>query len=214
MKMMGLDKKISSSFSRLVSGRFIMILAALLALLILSACMKQTRGGKPSGQTVFLNSFESPRDTLSWYWSGKHRLISDAPPGGGQYALEVKGDRALPAASFISQPLRYGGYFTIQCWGKVNDVGSYLQLSTISDHEVGDAIQLHIMNPEWEFLQSSEVLYCPPNQSLMLSLQAGILKDGAVMVDLIRVQKVGKADKRIAHTGDKRMARDNSSRSQ
>ena len=206
------NSKTGSQLIRFSHNHFRIIAAALLALLAFSGCMKQTRAVKKSGQTVFLNSFESPRDTLSWYWSGKHRLITDAPPGGGHYALEIKGERALPAASFISQPLRYGGYFTIQCWGKVNDVGGYLQLSTITNHEVGDAIQLHIMNPEWEFLQSSDVLYCPPNQSLMLSVQAGILEDGAVMVDLIQVQKVGKADKRVARTDDKRVARHNNSR--
>jgi hypothetical protein len=171
------------------------LLFTLIAAIFLSGCIKQTHSGKPSGKTVFLNSFETPKDTVQWYWYGEHRLIADAPPGGGRYALEVSGEKSVPVATFISRPLRYGGYFTLQCWGKVNDVGGYVQLSTISDHEVGDAIQLFIMNPEWQHLQSGDVLYCPPNQSLMITVQTGILQDGAVMVDLLQVQKVGKADK-------------------
>ncbi|MFQ5584137.1 MAG: hypothetical protein ACE5GL_06865 [Calditrichia bacterium] len=166
--------------------------------------MKQVIKPKTGGGIVFLNSFESVEDTKSWYWAGDYHLINDTPPGGGQHAVRVEGRNIFPAATFISHPLKYGGYFTIQCWGKVIDKAGYVELSTISDHEVEDAIQVYIFDPEWKFGQSSDTLYCPPEKSLMLSMHAGLQMAGAMAVDLIQVKKVGRADKSLT-TGNRKI---------
>lgn len=183
-----------------------MLFFSMAAVVLVSGCFNSMHTSKNAGETVFLNSFETPRDTLNWYWSGKYRLISETPPGGGEFALEVQGGSAFPTGSFISSPLRYGGYFVVECWGKVKGVAGYVQLATISNHEVVEAIQAPILEPEWKWVQSGEVLYCPPGKSLMISLQPGQYGQGAMAVDLIEVKKVGKAgeapgkkDRRIAH---------------
>ncbi|MCK6622661.1 MAG: hypothetical protein L6Q94_19400 [Calditrichia bacterium] len=169
------------------------LILSMAAVVLLSGCFSGMRTSKSPGETVFLNSFETSRDTLSWYWSGKYRLIADTPPGGGALALEVRGGGTFPAGSFISGPLRYGGYFTIECWGKVKGVAGCVQLATIADHEVVEAIRAPILEPEWKRAQSGEALYCPPGKSLMISLQPGQYGEGAMAVDVIEVKKVGKA---------------------
>jgi hypothetical protein len=169
------------------------ILLGVILVFSASGCMKQTYKAAPQSHTVFLNSFETPKDTLSWYWSGKYRLTTDTPPGGGSFALEIKGRKALPAGTFISRPLRHGGYFTVECWGKMKNAGGFVQLATISEHEVAETIRIPIFEPEWQFLQSTDTLYCPPNRSLMLSIQAGLDNEGEMVLDLLQVKKVGKA---------------------
>lgn len=215
--MRGYDKvhktqKLMSKNFRLNGVRFVMfmVLSALLALLS-GGCMKNTLVKKSKQNTVYFNSFETPQDTLSWYWANNYHLINDAPPGGGKHSLKVKGGRVLPAASFISQPLRYGGYFTVSCWGKVIDIAGYLQLATISDHDLDGAIQLHILDPEWKYIESTDTLFCPPNRSLMLTLQPGLMAEGSLAIDMIRVKKVGSAitkprkqDKQFVRTGERR----------
>lgn len=158
-----------------------------------SGCMKHTRSVASKSHTVFLNSFETPQDTLSWYWSGQYRLTADTPPGGGRFALEIKGQNALPAGTFISRPLRHGGYFTVECWGKMKNAGGFVQLAIISRHEIAETIQIGVFEPEWRFLQSSDTLYCPPNKSLMLSIRAGLDAEGEMVLDLLQVKKVGRA---------------------
>lgn len=182
-----------------------MLFFSMAAMVLLSGCFTGMHTSKSAGETVFMNSFETPRDTLNWYWSGKYRLIPDTPPGGGELALEVQGGGAFPAGSFISSPLRYGGYFTVECWGKVKGVAGYVQLATIADHEVVETVRAPILEPEWKRAQSGEALYCPPGKSLMISLQPGQYGEGAMAVDVIEVKKVGKAgeapgkiDRRIA----------------
>ncbi|GEM_PF-2915719 len=150
---------------------------------------------QPSGTTVYVNSFENPQDTLSWYWAGDYRLTHDTPPGGGKNALQINGGSVLPTASFITRPVRNGGYFMIECWGKTLDVGGYVELATISDHEITNTIFVSIVEPEWQHVQSKKILYCPPNSSLMLTMQASALSKGAMLVDMIRIQKIKDPEK-------------------
>jgi hypothetical protein len=196
------------SFSANLINRnyFAFFLLGALIVFFLPGCLKQTRNSAPKAHTVFLNSFESPEDTLSWYWAGEYRLTTDTPPGGGKFALEIKGRNALPAGTFISRPLRHGGYFIIECWGKMKNAGGFVQLATISEHEVTEAIQILILEPEWKFLQSIDTLYCPPNRSLMLSLQAGLDREGEMVIDLLQVKKVGKIGQ-SSHKIDRKIAR-------
>ncbi|MCB0296083.1 MAG: hypothetical protein KDG51_12790 [Calditrichaeota bacterium] len=174
------------------SAPTIFIAGILILLMLLTGCAQQARSGK-AGSTVLFNSFESARDTTNWYWTGTHSFSSDVPPGGGGQALEVSGGNIFPIGTFITQPLRYGGYFTLQCWGKIRGNGGYVELATISDHEVSDAIQAEIIEPQWQFVRASDTLYCPPNKSLMLTLQAGMVRDGQILVDLIEIKKIASA---------------------
>ena len=174
--------------------RLSIIILGLFAIL-LSSCAQQVRNtAKKQSNTVLFNSFESTQDTLRWYWADMPEFTADTPPGGGSQALKVIGGMLLPSGTFISQPLKHGGYFTIQCWGKTLDFGGMIELTTVSKHDIGDNIQAHIVDPDWRFVTSEDTLYCPPNQSLMLTLQPGMIKHGGIVVDMLEVKKVGKAD--------------------
>ena len=167
-------------------------LTILLIGVVSTSCARQNISPLPSksGKTVFFNSFEVPGDTKSWYWAGSYRLTRDVPPGGGESAIRIKGVEMLPAASFISKPLRGGGYFTLECWGKNLDIGGTVQLATIKNYEITEAIQLGIFEEEWEHLESSDTLFVPPNTSLMLTMQAGGPVDGTIFVDNLTIKKV------------------------
>ncbi|MGH1363177.1 MAG: hypothetical protein ACRBF0_06440 [Calditrichia bacterium] len=170
------------------SGFFLLLILLVGA----SSCARQSISSLPaeSGKTVFFNSFEVPGDTKSWYWAGSYRFTKDVPPGGGDSALRIRGIQTLPAASFISKPLRGGGYFTLECWGKNLDIGGTVQLATISNYEITETIQLGIFEEEWEHLESTDTLYVPPNTSLMLTMQAGGPVDGTIFVDNLAIRKV------------------------
>lgn len=191
--MAGQRDNTNDKFKANYPGRTIFTAGILMLALLLAGCVQQVRSGK-AGNTVLYNSFESAHDTTNWYWTGTHRFSSDVPPGGGGQALEVSGGNIFPIGTFITQPLRYGGYFTLQCWGKIRGNGGYVELATISDHEVSDAIQAEIIEPQWQFVRASDTLYCPPNQSLMLTLQAGMVRDGQILVDMIEIKKIASAD--------------------
>ena len=182
--------------------------AGLITLAILRcSCTRQTVKTpvvkKPPVNIVFFNSFEAPKDTISWYWSGKQSFVNDVPPGGGRQSLKVDGDNVLPVGSFISRPLKHGGYFTIECWGKIIDVGGYVELSTIAKHEVAQTVRLNVLEPTWTHLKSQKILYCPPNHSLMMSIKTGFYADGSMLLDLIKVKKVGKAKRAYTSTSGK-----------
>ena len=153
-------------------------LALILIVVTSSSCARQNISPLPSktGKTVFFNSFEAPGDTKSWYWAGSYRLTEDVPPGGGDSA--------------IRKPLRGGGYFTLECWGKNLDIGGTVQLATIKNYEITETIQLGIFEEEWEHLESSDTLFVPPNTSLMLTMQAGGPVDGTIFVDNLTIRKV------------------------
>ena len=187
------------SISRHVGNRFPGIrgiggfLFVSLIIFLFSGCVSSFNK-RPAGVTVYLNSFEAPTDTLSWYWAGSYQLIDDTPPGGGKKALRIRGGNLLPAASFLTQPLRQGGYFVMECWGKTLDVGGYVELATISNHEILNTISLAVIEPQWKLIQSSDTLYCPPSSSLMLTMHASSLKEGTILIDMIHIKKVAAPD--------------------
>ncbi|RMG21664.1 MAG: hypothetical protein D6732_26975 [Methanobacteriota archaeon] len=183
---MGKMKNVSQYYI-LLSFLFVFLL---LLMFVAPGCVPLFKKTDSSGAVVFFNSFETPRDTLSWYWAGKYRLTSDTPPGGGGTAVEIAGGNILPSATFISRPLKHGGFFTLDCWGKTMDVGGYVELAVISDHEIVESISVSIVQPQWKFLQTPQTIFCPPHSSLMITIHAGALSNGKIVVDNIRVKKV------------------------
>lgn len=184
-----------------------LVIIGLALMMFWAGCAGSGKQGPRDGYRVFYNSFETPQDTSRWYWAGTCQFSHDAAPGGGTQALLVKGGRLLPAGSFITRPLKYGGYFTIRFWAKMVDVGGYVELSTIADHEVGESIHVPIYEPSWMALRSADTLYCPPNQSLMLTVQAGAMVEGQVLVDMLEVRKVGSAKRKPKTVSQASMAR-------
>ena len=164
-----------------------------------TGCVKQYSSKNMPKNTVFYNSFEFPQDTINWYWAKESKFTSDTPPGGGKKALRILGNLATPAASFLSQRIKNGGYFTIQCWGKMVDIGGYIELATITNHEKKDAIHVSVLEEEWHLVSTADTLYCPPNSNLMLSIQAGLLMDGTILVDMLQIKKVKRAPKAALH---------------
>ncbi|HQU71041.1 MAG TPA: hypothetical protein PKV71_17200 [Calditrichia bacterium] len=170
------------------SGRLISLLFIFLLMAACSSARPVQRS--TDSKTVFFNSFESAQDTMRWYWNGQRSLVRDTPPEGGITALRIAGKQALPVASFLTRPVAKGGYFMIECWGKMEKTGGFIQLSTVSDHQVSEAIQVEIIEPEWRVLRSGDILFCPPNTSLMLTMQAGTVIEGSMLVDMLRIVKV------------------------
>lgn len=172
---------------------------ALLGALLASGCGGRHLLKAPEGKTVLLISFESPADTSGWYWAGDYRLSTDTPPGGGKRSLLIAGNPLMPAASFITRPLRRGGHFVIECWGKTRDIGGYLQLSSIEDHEIGNSIRAPILQEQWQHSWSADTLFCRPGQSLLLSIQAGGMAGGSLSLDMIRIRKLAPPQSRKKH---------------
>ena len=189
--------------------RRLVILGGLLAGLMLYGCagVFGTHSGGKDRRTVFFNSFESPRDTLSWFWRSKPHLTHDTPPGGGNSALRINGGKEMPSGGFITRPVKNGGYYTVQCWAKVLSLGGFIVLSAVKEHQVENAIHLNIVEEDWTLISSSDTLYCPPGLQLMLTLQSGVFLDGAILVDNLVIRRVPKSGSKPSRTGSKRLTR-------
>lgn len=200
------SKKVFWGFDR----RVVLGIHVMLSIAVLSGtfgCSVMPRRSSPPphpGKPVYINSFESPRDTLRWFWVGKHDFSTDVPPGGGNFALELKGDKLIPSAGFITRPLPRGGYFVIECWGKTVNVGGYIELSAVHDHEIVNSIRINILDYDWRHVQSPDTLYCPPNHSLMFTVQSGVYVDGVLRVDKIIIRKVFPRRPSIVHNTRRR----------
>jgi hypothetical protein len=143
------------------------------------------------GKTVFFNSFETVSDSAVWFWSGSYKWSPDTPPSGGERSLHINGGRVTPVASMVTKPLAEGGHYRVKCWGKSVNIGGFVELSSVDEHEISESVTLSIINSEWHEIQANDYVYCPPNSKLILTLNAAAVKDGAVLVDLIRIERIG-----------------------
>ncbi len=161
-----------------------------------NSCASGARGDRDPrmdvpGTTVFFNSFETVSDSAVWFWSGSYKWSEDTPPSGGERALHINGGRVAPVASMVTKPLAEGGHYRLKCWGKSVNIGGFVELASVGEHDINERVTISIISSEWHEIKANDYVYCPPNSKLMLTLNAAAVKDGAVLVDLIRIEKLG-----------------------
>lgn len=56
-----------------------------------SGCDRLLGPDVASGDRIYFNSFESPRDVVGWWGIGEMQLKNEAPPSGGQKSVFISG---------------------------------------------------------------------------------------------------------------------------
>ncbi len=136
--------------------------------------------------TVYVNSFESPSDTVGW--EGLVEFRNDAPPDGGTQSLFVSGGCVMPHAMYELEPLFEDSYLTVRCWGKRLLDGGIVHLG--SQGMFYEGVSLHVSDSVWTFYESPDSIFCPANQSVYISLASGGFVPDSMLVDMIEVVRV------------------------
>ncbi len=139
-------------------------------------------------QVVYSNDFESPADTVGWVGYGSMQLRDDVPPGGGRYSLFVSGGCIGPHASFRIMKASGDSRFILRFWGKrlINGGGVGLGFSESPTGGIG----VSVADSTWTHYESQDILYCPADSSLWLTMVSGGFIPGAMLVDNIEVVQV------------------------
>lgn len=163
-------------------------LLILLGLIILSlnySCDKTEEIPAPSS-TIYLNSFESLNDTIGWEGFCSVEFTNDAAPGGGDQSIAISCGCIAPHASFEIGPFDEDHDLTLSFWAKGYGMGGII---SIGKH---DSKLLALTIPQdstWTFFQSQDTLFCPKGENLSISMSAGGLGYGEIIVDLLEVIK-------------------------
>jgi hypothetical protein len=140
----------------------------------------------------YFNSFEKPDDLRGWEGDAYRVVEGDVPPQGRKKALEVSGGCIIPHASFLFQPEPVNRRFILHAWGKWLHGSGGISLESepnpISSYR--PYIGMSIDRPEWTFYESKDTLTVPANIPFRLSVLAGGLVPGAVMVDRISIIRI------------------------
>jgi hypothetical protein len=158
-------------------------------LLIITSCEKvkidPTQGN--SGQQVYFNSFESESSTAGWIGYA-FSFKDDAPEKGGKKSLCISGGCILPHAEFEISPQPFDCHLVLTCWGKCLDNGGGVSLYVNQKGYGGTNIS--ISEKKWAFYTSPDILFCPANTSMTLSMMAGGIVSGSILVDMIEIKKI------------------------
>ena len=141
-----------------------------------------------SEEVVYTNGFESASDTAGWVGYGSMQLRSDVPPGGGKYSLFVSGGCAIPHAALKIVRVDRDSRFILRFWGKKLIGGGGVGIG-FNQSPIG-GIGVSVNDSTWTHYQSKDILYCPADSSLWLTLISGGIVPGAMLVDNIQVVKV------------------------
>lgn len=138
-----------------------------------------------SQEVVYSNSFESPADTVGWIGYGTMQFRNDVPPGGGQHSLFVSGGCTVPHAAFKIGRVARDSRFVVKFWGKNLGNGGSVGLGFGPGPFGGIAVSVD--DTVWTQYESQDILYCPADSTLWLTLNAGGIVASSMLVDNIQV---------------------------
>jgi hypothetical protein len=137
------------------------------------------------GERLYFNSFESLADTVGWSGYGVRTFSSEAPPGGGNQSLNVSGGCIWPHAFFTLGPSPEDHNVTLRCWGKKLLGGGTVSLRVVGSQT--KEIRIPVIDSVWTQYHASQSLFCPADQQLEISMGAGGIVAGAMLVDMVEI---------------------------
>ncbi len=150
-------------------------------------CENQTESNHDN-DSFYLNSFESPKDTVNWQGYGAISFRNDAPVNGGEQSLYVSGGCIVPHATVNLNNINNDSYLTIHCWGKNLVFGGTVELNYEDSNNQYHSISISVNDSTWTYYQSMDTLFCPANQVINLEINSGGFVHSAMLIDLLEVQ--------------------------
>lgn len=163
--------------------RITIILLSLISLFIF--CLKLPT--LPGEKEFYFNSFEDSSDIADWKGIQLSQLKNDVPPNGGKKSVQIAGGCVVPHASLELVNNASDGYLKLSCWGKNLMHGGIVLLRTKSDSP--QEISINISDSTWTFYESSEKLFCPTNEKLIIEMNSGGILASAMLIDLLKIEK-------------------------
>lgn len=177
------------------------LFAAILLLFIF--CQKDTSPTSPSavGTNLIKNaSFELDGNATIKYWEVKNgngvRLVEDAPPGGGAFAVQVDADW-FPLdlqPHLLTRVYSPGSYvFKLSFWGKYSRFvagGAAIRIKR-PDTTFQDCY-LNVRDTSWTYYSILDTIHTQPSDSIIIALFGGFthLPAGSTSFDLIKFEVV------------------------
>ncbi|HDL18936.1 MAG TPA: hypothetical protein ENH29_07765 [Bacteroidetes bacterium] len=142
----------------------------------------------PEGKIFYFNSFETIADLAGWKGINIANFRDDVPEGGGKNSVYISGGCVVPHASWQSAGITKGGYFKLSCRGKNLMRGGGVVLKTSSDEQ--HSIYISVADSTWKLYRSSQKIFCPEGEKLIIEMNAGGFVASAMLVDLLKIERV------------------------
>ncbi len=169
------------------------------AIAVIAACMGAScRKGMPLAPRVavelYFNSFESPDDAKNWSGVTPQMFIADPAPGMGGASLQIGGGCIQPTAWLVLPAAVSGGWYTLSCWGKIDqeNQSGRVVLRIDGAPEGADALAVVVKDRSWTRYVADGMLYCPKGNRLRIELIVGGIVFVSMHVDGLTVERVGK----------------------
>ncbi len=157
--------------------------SVLLTLVFIPSCEKDF----VKGEQIYFNSFESDSDIEGWEGYA-FRFSNDAPKHGGNQSLHISGGCIIPHAEYILSPQDEDCNLIIRFRGKNLSNGGGVTLAVNNAKSGG--INFNISDKDWTLYESQDILFCPANTSLTLSIIAGGIAYSSILIDEIDIRRI------------------------
>ena len=139
---------------------------------------------------VYLNSFESPQDTIGWIGISYSMFVDDPLPAVGEKSLRIGGGCMQPAAYLKFDKTLSGHNYRLDCWGKTGINGGSIVLTTAEvDSLPRQEVSIEILDSVWTHY-SSDIFHCPEDKTLQLDIYVGGIIFSEIYVDYLGIEQV------------------------
>ena len=149
--------------------------------LIIFSC---TKDNEVTSNLIYSNSFENHAMVSDWTnaW-----LSGDVYKDGGDSCLCVSGGCIIRPTQYTYGPVKDTLKFGIRFWAKSGNGGGFVQIR--NDTLQNSYYLFRIENPEWKLYETDSVLTCPAKGLIRLSLVAGGIAGGTILVDNLEIYR-------------------------
>ena len=152
-------------------------------LVVVTSCEKDF----DKGEQIYFNSFESQSDVVGWEGNA-FNFSGEAPEHGGKQSLCVSGGCVIPHAQYTLGPQNTDCNLIIRFWGRNLSNGGGVTLSV--NKAGGEHIGFDISDKDWTLYESQEMIFCPANTSLTLSMISGGIAFSSMLIDMIDIRRI------------------------
>jgi len=164
----------------------IRISALLLLVATLPSCDSVFGPSNKDSSVVFRSSFETEESFE--VWNGYAITQYDEPcPSGGMHSAQVSGGCIIPHAYIYLPASNRDRYLSISFWARLLGNGGSVDFSII---DTASSQSFAINDTTWTLFQTNEALFCPANHIPRIQMLSGGIVYGAMLVDLMVVEKV------------------------
>lgn len=148
---------------------------------------------RPEQYAAYINSFETPKDTVHSEGVKYNMFVNDPAPQCGYKSLQISGGCYQPAAVYYFEGPDRATKYRLEFWGKMIETGqsAIVVISPEKNDPFGEnEITITVNGTDWNYYRASKVIDLPAKAKFKVSVICGGIIPATLKMDYLTLVDV------------------------